>query len=152
MIPTINTDIETVLSGLKEKQLQDITLGMVYKYDFAAGDFVLVDGRPVLCTEEEAVKQWTELCIRVPFGKHPIYEGTEFGTSTVEQLINRKALPPDYVNSVVYADLSEKLTQHKLITGIQDFEITNRDGTAEITFTLLTTLGEIDGSVIIDAI
>lgn len=152
MIPTINTDIEAALSGLQEKRVQDIALGMVYKYDFSAGDFVLVDGRPVLCTDEEAVKQWAELCIRVPFGKHRIYEGVEFGTSTVEQLINRKALPPDYVNSVVYADLSEKLTQHKLITGMQNFEITNSDGTALITFTLLTTLGEIDGSVTINAI
>lgn len=152
MIPEIAKDMDNYLNGASAKLTEDITLGMVYKYDFELGDFIILDGRPVMCTPEEAVKQWAELCIRTPFDKYKVYEGTDFGCSIAERLINHKSLPADYVNSVVYADLSEKLLMHKSITGIQNFKITNVNGIAEISFTLITTLGTIEGGASLNVI
>jgi hypothetical protein len=152
MIPTINTAIETALSSYEALVEQDTTLGDVYKFDFANGDFEIVDGKPVICTDLEAVEQWVEACIRTRYGAYQIYEDIEFGSSLISTLLGYKVPTGLYLRSVAYADLVDKLLSHKSISSIQEFDVEVSQGIATISFAVVTTFGPLAGEVTFDVI
>lgn len=118
---------------------------IVYKYDFAEGRHTVVNGRFVVCSAEEALAQWIEMCIRTQIDSYPIYKDTAFGVSLRGNVIGRK--PSDTAYLVALADIQERLLMNTDILGVNDFQISAEHGTLKIQIELETALGNL-GSVI----
>ncbi len=118
---------------------------IVYKYDFAEGRHIVMNGRFLICTPEEALKQWIEMCIRTQIDSYPIYKGTDFGISLRGTVIGRK--PSDTAYQIALADIQERLLMNTDILGVNDFQISTENSTLKIQIELETALGTL-GSVI----
>ena len=59
---------------------EPVSLGTkTFLFDFNRGDFVLRDGKLVVCDGIEAVKVWIEKIIRTEKNRYSIYVGTQYG-------------------------------------------------------------------------
>lgn len=138
MFPQIDFDIDDFLSGQELQNEQEFTLGLVPKFNFRTNSLVIVGGRTIYCNERESIEQWVEMMIRTPANKYKIYDGTDFGNSTLLNLINKNSLPHNYIKSEIITELTERICKHKLIESVDDFSIENNDGTAKISFRINT--------------
>ena len=118
---------------------------VVYKYDFTEGRHVLVNGRFVPCTPEEALAQWVEMCIRTQMDSYPIYKGTSFGLNLRDKAIGRK--PSDTAYLVALADIQDRLLINPDILGINDLQLSAESGTLKIQIELETVLGSLDSTI-----
>lgn len=112
-------------------------LGVTYKFDFDAGEFMLSDGKLIPIADVDAIKLWVEKCLRTQRFTYQIYareDKNEYGAS-LEDLIG-SVWPRAFVESELKREISEALTRHPRIRSITDLT-TDRDGARmKISFTL----------------
>lgn len=119
------------------------TVGTSFLFDFAAGDFVVKDGRLVRITDTEALKVWIQKIIRTEKYHFKVYEREdpdEYGV-TIEDLIVGHAYPPAFVEAELQRELSDALTRHPMIQSISDFSVTKDNPQVTIAFTVNLTDG-----------
>lgn len=144
MFPEINVNIEEISTPSREK------LGKVFLFNFKQGRHVIRDGKPVECTEVEAVKQWVELLLRTEFERYPIYRGTYFGLST-DDVIGNKSNPLIMAQAILEEEIKEKCKNHILIRSITNFSIERTDRGLTIGFKVVLKNGNEQGvSVIVN--
>ena len=109
-----------------------------YGIDFSTGQLtgLIVEGL-------EAIKVWIWNCLHTERFRHAIYSwqyGAEY-----EQYIG-ETISDDYLQSDCMVETEEALTVNPYITGITDFSAALDGTTLHITFTVETTIGEIEVS------
>lgn len=119
-------------------------MGKVFLFDFENKRFVLKDGKPVEATYEEAIRQWVTMLMITELDQYVIYADTGFGIG-IKQFIGRRDIPLGVISSEVKRQVSEQVTMHSQITGVDNFEIAREDGKAKLTFSVATLQGVIDG-------
>jgi hypothetical protein len=128
------------------------SLGKVFLFDFEDRRYVLVDGKPVEATYEQAIQQWVTLLLITELDQYPIYTGTDFGMQ-FKHFIGRRDLPIGIVNSELRRQLEEKALQHPEITGIDNMTVTRVENKARFSFQVQTLRGLVEGlesEVIVD--
>lgn len=119
-------------------------MGKVFLFDFENKRFVLKDGKPVEATYEEAIRQWVTMLMITELDQYVIYDETGFGIR-IKQFIGRRDIPLGVISSEVKRQVSEQVTMHSQITGVDNFGIAREDGKAKLTFSVATLRGVIDG-------
>ena len=102
-----------------------------YLFDFDKGDFVVRDGKLVVCDGVEAIRVWIEKIIRTEKSRYPIYDDTEYGCHLEDLIIG---------NNYTVEFIEEALLQNPQISNVSGFQLT-RDANS-ITVTLEVYLGE----------
>ncbi len=140
------------MAQLKFKQSKSPknTNGKSFRFDFAAGDFILLDGKPVVIDDLEALKIWVEKIIRTEKYKYMIYErvdGNEYGLTLVDLI--GSVLPLAFVEAELKREINEAVTSHPRIVSISDLS-TERDGSwGKIAFKINLTDGQTIGQEVI---
>ncbi|SMG58189.1 DUF2634 domain-containing protein [Paenibacillus aquistagni] len=111
-------------------------------FDFNERKHVLVDGKPILATYEEAIKQWLTMLLITEPDKYRVYRGTSFGIE-LAHFIGRRDLPIGVILSETKRQIEEKALLHPEILEVDEFEIRRSNGVAEISFTVTTKRGGI---------
>jgi len=115
------------------------TMGKSFLFDFAAGDFVVKDGRLVEVTGTEALKVWIEKVIRTEKFRFKIYDREddrdEYGV-TIEDLIVGHDYPSAFVEAELQRELSDALTKNPLISSISEFTVTKDNPRVTVSFTI----------------
>ncbi|MED5017937.1 DUF2634 domain-containing protein [Paenibacillus chibensis] len=119
-------------------------LGKVFLFDFEEKRYVLRDGKPVEASYDEAIRQWVTMLLITEIDQYFIYADTEFGIG-IKQFIGRRDIPLGVINSEVKRQITEQVTKHSQITGVDNFEIAREDGKAKLTFSVSTLRGVVDG-------
>lgn len=133
MFPDINdydflVEEETIAEQLNPE------LGTVPLFDFELGDYVVRDGKVVLCDKRQAVLQWVGFLVKTAYGKFRCYDGSDFGTY-IENYIGYKEL--GFVSSEIKRELEEKCTMNRAILGIDNFDAEKVADKLHISFTVL---------------
>lgn len=119
-------------------------MGKVFLFDFEEKRYVLRDGKPVEATYDEAIRQWVTMLLITEIDQYVIYADTGFGIG-IKQFIGRRDIPLGVINSEVKRQITEQVTKHSQITGVDNFEIARGDGKAKLTFSVATLRGAVDG-------
>ena len=138
MFPEINVNIEEIATPSREN------LGKVFLFDFKTGRHVIRDGKPVECTEVQAVQQWIELLLKTQFEKYPIYKETYFGLST-DEIIGHKSNPLIIVQAILEEEIKEKCINHVLIKSITNFNVERTNKGLNIGFRVILKNGNTQG-------
>jgi len=119
-------------------------LGTSFLFDFAAGDFVVKDGRLVKVAGVEALKIWIEKIIRTEKQHFKVYERgdgqDEYGV-TIEDLLVGHDYPPAFIEAELQREISDALTKHPLVQSISDFSVIKDNPQVTIAFTVNLTDG-----------
>ena len=110
-----------------------------YLFDFDRGDFVIRDGKLVVCDGVEAIRVWIEKIIRTEKSRYPIYDGTEYGCH-LEDLIIGNNYTVEFIEAELKREIEEALLQNPQISNVSGFQLV-RDANS-ITVTLEVYLGE----------
>ena len=115
---------------------QTVDVPMEYEVDYGTG---LLTGAKA--EGKEAIKVWIWHCLQIERFRYPMYSwvyGTEF-----EQYIGQ-TVTDEYLQSDCRASVEEALTVNPYILGITDFEAEVEGDTLHISFTVKTSLGEVE--------
>lgn len=113
--------------------------GKELAYDFAAGEFILEDGKPKVVEGIEALKVWIEKAIRTARYRWPIYTFA-YGCE-LEDIVGLD-LAPAVLESEVKRAITEALIYDNRIEAVEDFVIERGGDWLKVTFRVVTTLGE----------
>lgn len=94
----------------------------------------------------EAVKVWAWIALQVPRYRYYIYSwnyGQEY-----EDLVG-KGYSEDYINMELKRMTEECLLQNDYITGIENFQCEKKDDKVNLSFKILTTLGDAEVSTVV---
>ena len=138
MFPEININIEQLDTPSTEK------LGKVFLFDMNTRSHVIRDGKPVECTEVQAVKQWVELLLRTQLDKYQIYKGTYFGLS-LDDVIGHKTNPLIMIQAILEEEIKEKCNEHVLIRSITNFTLARTNNGLNIGFKVVLKNGNMQG-------
>lgn len=123
----------------KKKEFIPLSEPVEYEIDFNTGQLT---GRKV--TGKEAVKAWIWLCVKTERFRFGIYSWN-YGTEL--EKYKGKTLSQEYLEADCKTKVEEALKINHYIKGIKDFELTRKDETVTLNFTVITSLGEVDISV-----
>ena len=111
-------------------------IGRVPAFDMEARRFLLVDGKLVERTGQEAVRQWFELALRQQPDRVPIYR-TEAGAAGIgvdRQMIGSK-LPSGLIAAEIERNVRETASYCPAVRAIRDFEVTRQGRRCHVAFT-----------------
>lgn len=118
-----------------------------YAYNFYAGDFRYVNGKPYFVYDKEAVKIWIQKALLTRRYKENIFTWN-FGAEFEDKLIGRgyskglvKSEAERYTREAIESCLSD------YVTDLRDFDIEFMDNTLTIAFTAETIYGEVRADV-----
>lgn len=134
MAETIFPDI-TVPETTTDQDNQLITYGKELAFDFAAGDFIMEDGRPKVVEGIEALKVWIEKTIRTARYRFPAYT-FQYGCE-LEDIIGLD-IPRAVLESEVERTIREALIYDDRIQDVRDFVIERGGDWLKVTFTVIT--------------
>ncbi|WP_139491298.1 DUF2634 domain-containing protein [Brevibacillus dissolubilis] len=98
-------------------------LGVEVAFDFAVGEFVLVDGKCVEVDGMDAIKLWVEKCLRTERDVFEIYEGEAYGIPLGELLVGYQFQRyRDFFVEEIKREVTEALTRHPMIMGLSNWE------------------------------
>ena len=95
----------------------------------------------------EAIKVWAWNALKIPRYRYEQFSW-DYG-SELEDLIGTAGVPMNYIESEAKRMVEECLTQNRFIEGIEDFDVMLFDGTLVLSFTIITTFGEVEENVAI---
>ncbi|KLU64010.1 hypothetical protein DEAC_c40040 [Desulfosporosinus acididurans] len=121
-----------------------LPLAKEYAWDYINNDFLLVDGKNVVVTGQDAVKVWIWKALQTPKNRYKAYSGS-FGND-LESLI-ATGFSPAALSSEVERYLKESLLINPYITGIADISLSTDGSKANVSFTATTIYGEVSLSV-----
>lgn len=111
-------------------------IGRVPAFDMEARRFLLVDGKLVERTGQEAVRQWFELALRQQPDRVPIYR-TEAGAAGIgvdRQMIGSK-LPSGLIAAEIERNVRETASYCPAVRAVRDFEVTRQGRRCHVAFT-----------------
>lgn len=132
MFPTIEDETEIVQEAEQ--------LGTVFLFDFDACSYVVRDGKLVVASYEDAIKQWVTMLLITEINKYEIYKASEFGIS-LSNFIGRRDLPTGVISSEAKRMIEEKALLHPEIEAVNAFSVTRSNGVASINFNVQTKNG-----------
>lgn len=95
----------------------------------------------------EAIKVWAWNALKIP--RYQFEQvGWNYG-SELEELIGRPSMPIDYIASEAKRMCEECLLQNRFIEGIKDFDCMIVKNVLVCSFTIITTIGEVESNVAI---
>ena len=130
---------ETNDSTVAKTETVDSNGTKTYLFDFDRGDFVIRDGKLVVCDGVEAIRVWIEKIIRTEKSRYPIYDGTEYGCH-LEDLIIGNNYTVEFIEAELKREIEEALLQNPQISNVSGFQLV-RDANS-ITVTLEVYIGE----------
>lgn len=102
------------------------TLGKHIRFDFAAGEFDLKDGKVQLVDGDEALRIWIEKVLRTEKFRFKVYDRggreDEYGI-TIEDLIVGHNYPLAFYQSELTREITDALTKHPNISALTDWSI-----------------------------
>ena len=123
----------------KEDDIQEVP--REYAWDFEKNDFLLKDGKFIIVEGIEAIKIWIWKALHTPKLIYSIYSDT-YGHD-IESLVG-KGFSYDLMETEIKRFVTESLTQIKYVNGISDFNISEDGSLYDISFTVNTSLGDIE--------
>ena len=93
-----------------------------FLFDFIKGEFVIRDGRPAVCSGQDALKVWIEKILHTEKDRFAIYLETEYGCR-LEDLIVGSNYPVAFIEAELKREIEEALMQNKQITEISGFSL-----------------------------
>ncbi|KQX69223.1 DUF2634 domain-containing protein [Paenibacillus sp. Root444D2] len=141
MFPQFNTTATSTNTLTGER-----SLGRVFLFDFDTKQHVLIDGKPVEATYEQAIQQWIKTLILTEAGKYRVYDDSGFGLS-LYQFISRRDIPIGVINSEVKRQIEEQVLKHPEISSIQNFSTTRNNGMITISCNVVTKNGVMNSEV-----
>lgn len=122
--------------------------GKVIGFDYTMKDIPVSDGRIVLYDELESVKQWIMKQIQTEKDRYIVYEGVDFGITSLKELITSD-FPELFIKSQVENDITERLLEHPAITDVSEFEFSKNKRTWKVKFTAYTIYGIVEEAVVL---
>nr|DAD95054.1 MAG TPA: Protein of unknown function (DUF2634) [Siphoviridae sp. ctVqj4] len=144
MFPEIKTDIDQLNQLYNDESSNIKPIGKTFVFNYKTGQHLLIDGRMVECTLNEAISQWIEKVLRTALGKYGIYivdEDEDFGIS-IYNYIGERTLHMGYVASELKREITEQLLKHRYIERIEDYTAQRNRRTLEITFNVVLITGD----------
>ena len=137
----------------EEKEILELTeaepgTGKVIGFDYVMKDIPLSDGRIVLYDELESVKQWIMKQIQTEKDRYIVYEGIDFGITSLKELITSD-FPELFIKSQIENDITERLLEHPAITDVSEFEFSKNKRTWKVKFTAYTIYGIVEEAVVL---
>ena len=120
--------------------------GKVIGFDYATKEIPMSDGRIILYEELESVKQWILKQIHTEKDRYAVYEGTDFGITSLKDLITSD-FPELFIKSQIENDITERLMEHPAITDISEFEFSKNRRIWEVMFTVHTIYGAVEEAI-----
>lgn len=114
-------------------------------FDFAAGDFVYVDGNPVVVSETEAIKVWLQKTFKTQKDRFEVYNGTSYGIN-YEDLIGYRV---DFIRMELEREIRDVVKTNPSISSVSNFVITQDDATLIVSFTINLVSGNSYGEELI---
>lgn len=112
-----------------------ITYGKELAFDFAAGEFIMEDGRPKVVEGIEALKVWIEKTIRTARYQFPIYT-FQYGCE-LEEIIG-KDIPRAVLESEIRRVIREALIYDNRISDVRDFKFDRGGNWLKVEFSVIT--------------
>ncbi|MBZ9635492.1 DUF2634 domain-containing protein [Clostridium sp. FP1] len=130
IFPEMNVDLQQQIDNV---ETEVITLGKTFLFDFKKGDFVTQNGRLVIATEAEALKNWIEKVIRTEKFKFQIYK--QYGITLEDLVLGNKI--NIYKESEIRREVTEALLIHPQILDIDMFSLNKNKNMLTISFTVI---------------
>lgn len=124
-------DFDEVIDEIEEDTELDEFNGYSYLYDFEVGDFVYVDGEPLLVYGEDAVRVWIEKALRTRLKIYDIYSESsveedetdrEYG-SNLWTLVRGRKMPHLFLKAEIIRDIEETMAFNSAIKRVDNFYI-----------------------------
>ncbi|MGB9903036.1 MAG: DUF2634 domain-containing protein [Desulfotomaculales bacterium] len=112
-----------------------VTYGKELAFDFAAGEFIMEDGRPKVVEGVDALKVWIEKAIRTARYRFPIYS-FRYGCE-LEEIIG-KDIPRAVLESEIRRVIREALIYDNRISDVRDFKFDRGGDWLKVEFTVIT--------------
>ena len=126
----------------------ELGTGKVIGFDYTIKDIPMSDGRIILYEELESVKQWIMKQIHTEKERYVVYEGVDFGITSLKNLITSD-FPELFIKSQIENDITERLLEHPTITDVSEFEFSKNKRVWEVIFTVYTIYGTVEEAVIL---
>ena len=139
MFPTINTDLQTQINNINQTVPPIDNVGKTYLFDFTTGDFALSDGKLVIASELEALKNWIIMTVKTEKFKFKIYQKEdttqEYGVTLIDLLVGNN-YQNSYIKSEIKREIEEALIKHILIKSVDNFTFTRNKKMLVVSFTV----------------
>lgn len=123
--------------------------GKSFLFDFAAGEFPLIDGKLQTVTGIEALKIWVEKIIKTQKFKFKIYDtgqSDEYGTTLLEFINND--YPQVFIQAEIQREITEVLSKNQDIQSVESFAFSRDKRVLNVSFNINTTYGTTSQEVI----
>lgn len=136
IFPEINENDELNLEEKKSKGTKEIL------FDFDKKRVKITDGKVVLGTEVEQVRQWIELLLLTEGEKFKVYKNTQFGMTDLYSLIGHNYLNNPYGISELTRELKEKIEVKKEVKEVINISTESDFNALKIKITVLLKSGK----------
>ena len=106
-------------------------------FDFEKKKMVLKDGKVVLVSGKEKIKQWIELLIRTEVDKYKVYQDTGFGLTNLYNLQGHQLFTSNYGISEMKSELKRSIEAKEEVTSVQNIVISNNFDKLKIELTVI---------------
>jgi hypothetical protein len=130
---------ELEVTEINKADDERVAYGKELAFDFAGGDFIMVDGSPKVVEGVEALKVWIEKAIRTARYRFPAYT-FNYGCE-IEEIIGYD-IPRPVLESEVQRVIREALIYDDRIEDVRDFIIERGGDWLKVTFRVITFLGD----------
>ena len=120
-------------SDLMTQQTTGQRVYAIYDWDFAAGDFKLVDGKLVILTGLDYLKVWIQKALLTEQGTG-LYAGTSYGFEGYSLI--GEDVDPSYARSEYSHMIQDCLLQNDAITAVYDFSFSQTGSKYTISFSV----------------
>lgn len=132
MLPEDAGNTVTVISEDTQELLQKES----FQFDFATGEFNLIDGKLVSVSGLDALKVWIQKIIKTEKFNFNIYSQDgqdEYGVS-IRDLITGKSLDRDFLNAELKRELDQALCRNALIESTSNYRLEQVGRQLKVTF------------------
>lgn len=142
------TQEATTTENLTSSNNEISITGKSFLFDFSIGDFVTTDGKLTEITGLEALKMWIIKVLKTDKNKYSIYDGTNYGTMSLIELVSSD-YPLPFIKSEVERIVNETLLKNSAIKSLGSFVFERDKRTLKATFAVYTIYGQTESEVII---
>lgn len=124
------------------------TLGKSFLFDFAAGDFVLKDGKLQVVEDSEALQVWIRKILKTEKFKFKIYETgetNEYGVTLLD-FVN-SGHPQFFIQAEIQREVAEALIKNPEILDVTNFSFSRDKRTLVVNFNVNSIYGNIGEEV-----
>lgn len=111
------------------------------KFDFKQGEFVMENGDAVTVSGLDALRMWTEKCLRTQFGRYRLYKDNPYGAN-IEDLVIGRAYGSGFTAAELKREIETALLRNEDITAVTGIELSRERDTLSVDISLETVYGE----------